>query len=186
MTLFGAGLLAQSNRTLTAVQSPAGTAATPRPADTRETPQVLADINPGPALSGPLDFAMVGRVAYFAVVLLSEAGDGSVRTELWRTDGTEAGTERVWQAPGRANGYSIRDLTAFGGVLFFPAPRQADANGIATDFEPHIVRARVALEAGSEAVDDESADDQSADDESAADHRSMEHSARETDASIRR
>jgi ELWxxDGT repeat protein len=134
--------------------------------------RLVKDINPGPALSGPLDLTVVGRVAYFAVVLLSDAGDNSVRTELWRTDGTERGTERVWEAPGRANGYSIRDLTAFGGMLFFTAPTQADANGIATDFEPHILRVRVALDAGV--------------DESAADGggESTEDSAGETDTTV--
>jgi len=103
--------------------------------------RLVKDINPGPGLSGPLDLTVVGRVAYFAVLLPSEAGDNTVRTELWRTDGTEGGTQRVWQAPGRRNGYAIRDLTAFGGTLFFTAPTQADADGMATDFEPYILQA---------------------------------------------
>jgi ELWxxDGT repeat protein len=115
--------------------------------------RLVKDIIPGPPLSSPLDITVVGRVAYFAIVALSDVGDGSVRTELWRSDGTEAGTQRVWQAPGRFNGYSIRGLTAIGGTLIFTAPTQADANGIAADFEPYILRPRVALDAGDDATD---------------------------------
>jgi ELWxxDGT repeat protein len=105
------------------------------PAGTR----LVKDVNPGPALSGPLDLTVVGRQAWFATVVQSDTGDGTVRSELWRTDGTEAGTKRVWQAPGRFNGYTIRGLMTIGRALLFTAPTQADANGMATDFEPHIL-----------------------------------------------
>jgi hypothetical protein len=90
----------------------------------------------------------------------------------------EAGTSRVWRAPGRHNGYSIRGLTAIGGALFFTAPTQVDGNGIATDFEPYILRPHVALDAGDE-TNVETTDDESAGDESeAAD------SAGETEATV--
>jgi ELWxxDGT repeat protein len=65
-----------------------------------------------------------------------------VTTELWRTDGTEAGTTRVWQAPGRFNGDTIRGLTSVGGAVLFTAPTRADANGLATDVEPYILSVR--------------------------------------------
>ena len=52
---------------------------------------------------------------------------------------SEAGTERIWQAPGRFNGYTIRGLMALGRTLLFTAPTQADTSGVATDFEPHIL-----------------------------------------------
>jgi ELWxxDGT repeat protein len=138
--------------------------------------RLVKDINPGPALSSPLDLTVVGRVAYFAIVALSDAGDGSVRTELWRSDGTEAGTTRVWQAPGRFNGYSIRGLTAIGGTLFFTAPTQADGNGIATDFEPYVLQPRVERDAGDET--------ETINDESLLGDESSDDSAEESDATV--
>ena len=105
------------------------------PAGTR----LVKDVNPGPALSGPLDLTVVGRHAWFATVVQNDTGDGTVRSELWRTDGTEAGTRLVWQAPGWFNGYTIRGLMATGRALLFTAPTRADANGMASDFEPHVL-----------------------------------------------
>jgi ELWxxDGT repeat protein len=127
---------------------------------------LVKDINPGPALSSPLDITAVGGIAFFSIVKQSNAGDNTVLTELWRTDGTAAGTTLVWQAPGRFNGYTIRGLTSVGGALLFSAPTRADANGLAIDFEPYILSVRGPRDRndGPVTTDD---DDASADDDAA-------------------
>lgn len=101
--------------------------------------RLVRDINPGPEGSGPIGFVAAGSMAFFSIIRQSAAGDGTVHTELWRTDGTEAGTQRVWEAPGRSSGYSIEGLTRIGPLLFFTAPTRVDAEGMSTDFEPHVL-----------------------------------------------
>src|SRR4030095_3682712 len=51
------------------------------------TPQLLADINIGSGSSSPESLTVVNNVAYFA------ANDGTHGPELWRSDGTPAGTK---------------------------------------------------------------------------------------------
>jgi ELWxxDGT repeat protein len=109
---------------------------------TEEGTRLVKDINPGAPLSTPLDFAVVGGTAWFATIRQAGANDQTVVTELWRTDGTTDGTVRVWRAPGRFNGYAIKDLTVSGNHLFFAAPTAQDANGISADFEPHAIQLR--------------------------------------------
>jgi ELWxxDGT repeat protein len=97
--------------------------------------QLVRDINPGAASSSPLDFAVIGDRAYFVVVVDADQTTGTVRTQLWTTDGTSAGTTLVWEAPGRFPGYVVRHLTALGSQLLFHAPSAVDDNGLSTDIE---------------------------------------------------
>jgi ELWxxDGT repeat protein len=100
--------------------------------------RLVKDVNPGPAPSAPLDITVVGRFAYFVAAIPTTDGTG-LFTELWRTDGTDAGTVLLWRAPGRFGGYSIRDLTAIGRTLYFSAPTEVDGSDMATNFEPYIL-----------------------------------------------
>jgi ELWxxDGT repeat protein len=79
------------------------------------TPQLLADINLGSASSNPSDMVVIGTETYFA------ANDGIHGNELWRTDGTPAGTIPVADInPGSGNS-NPRFLTNVNGTLFFRA-----------------------------------------------------------------
>src|SRR5215469_2989897 len=70
------------------------------------TPQLLADINPGAGSSNPSQFVVIGSEAYFV------ANDGTHGNELWKTDGTAAGTVTVADL-------DASDLTNVNGELFF-------------------------------------------------------------------
>jgi ELWxxDGT repeat protein len=50
---------------------------------------ILANINPGVAGSNPTNFKILGNILYF------KATNTSSGTELWKTDGTTAGTAMV-------------------------------------------------------------------------------------------
>ncbi|MET0556289.1 MAG: ELWxxDGT repeat protein [Vicinamibacteria bacterium] len=76
----------------------------------------VKDVAPGPGGgSGPEQFVAVGGVTYFV------ASDPANGREVWRTDGTAAGTTLLKDlAPGPQSS-SPTDLTEFGGELFFSA-----------------------------------------------------------------
>ena len=78
--------------------------------------QKLKEINPGSQVDGdstPRHFTVVDGTLYF------EAFSPSYGAELWKTDGTTAGTQRVTDlAPGPDGAY-LDDLTEAGGRLFF-------------------------------------------------------------------
>lgn len=76
----------------------------------------VKDIEPGPGSgSRPDQFTAVGDVTYFTA---TDPGNGR---EVWRTDGTAAGTRLLKDiAPGPSTS-SPRELTAFAGALFFVA-----------------------------------------------------------------
>jgi ELWxxDGT repeat protein len=77
---------------------------------------LVKDINPGSTAgigSSWTGFCAIGNTIYFT------ADDGSSGSELWKSDGTTAGTVRVADiTPGPA-GSSINELTAVGTTLFF-------------------------------------------------------------------
>ena len=79
-------------------------------------PYLIKDIVPGPGSSGPDDFTLSGRFAYFT------AFDTTHGREIWRTDGTEAGTMLVADVvPGPQGFADVRDFTDVNGTLFFTA-----------------------------------------------------------------
>ncbi|MDY7229078.1 ELWxxDGT repeat protein [Hyalangium rubrum] len=79
-------------------------------------PVVVRDIAPGADSSFISELVDVNGTLFFA------ADDGVSGVELWRSDGTEAGTQRVADIrPGGANA-SPRELTAVGSTLFFLVP----------------------------------------------------------------
>jgi ELWxxDGT repeat protein len=73
------------------------------------TPQLLADINPGAGNSFPLQMVVIGSTTYFW------ADDGTHGNEVWKTDGTTAGTSMV------TNINNPYRLTNVNGELFFTA-----------------------------------------------------------------
>ena len=79
------------------------------------TPAMIMDINPGAASSAPAQMVAIGSTTYFS------ADDGVHGRELWKSDGTAAGTMIVKDInPGSAAsgpGY----LTNVNGTLFFSA-----------------------------------------------------------------
>jgi ELWxxDGT repeat protein/autotransporter-associated beta strand protein len=94
-------------------------------------PELLKDINthldvPGVGFGSGIvsGFTDVGGIAYFG------ANDGDTGTELWRSNGTAAGTFLLKdiQQPnsGFSNGSNPRELTNVGGTLFFSAGNTAE------------------------------------------------------------
>ena len=80
-------------------------------------PELLKDINVGAtgSILSPTQFVEVGATTFFV------ANNGTSRQELWKTNGTAAGTVLVKDiAPGVANSYPI-NLTNVNGTLFFSA-----------------------------------------------------------------
>ena len=80
---------------------------------------MVKDINPDAGSSNPRSFTPFNGFTYFA------ANDGSSGTELWRTDGTSAGTTRVADIVPGGGSSGPANFTIVGGALFFTA-----ANGV--------------------------------------------------------
>jgi ELWxxDGT repeat protein len=75
--------------------------------------RLVKDINPGSNGSDPEAFVTLDGVAYF------RADDGAHGFELWRSDGSEAGTEMVIDLnPGTPNGFPD-SIAALNGALYF-------------------------------------------------------------------
>ena len=85
------------------------------------TPQMVLDINSGATSSGPSQMVAIGSISYFA------ADDGVNGLELWKSDGTAAGTVLLADInPGSAGSNPTgsnpnRLLTNVNGTLFFRA-----------------------------------------------------------------
>jgi len=76
---------------------------------------LLQDINPGLASSNPQEFTNVNGVIFFT------ANDGVHGRELWKTDGTPAGTAMVTDLNPAYTASDPHDLTNVNGTLFFAA-----------------------------------------------------------------
>jgi ELWxxDGT repeat protein len=99
---------------------------------------LVSDINPGPMRSSPVGLLVVGDRLFFTAIVPDDVPFTGT-TQLWMTDGTEAGTQLVWQAPGRSFGYAIRNLTLLGDLLLFTAPTAADSGGFSINTELYSI-----------------------------------------------
>lgn len=81
------------------------------------TPSIalVKDINPGPAASNPSILTKSNSVLYFT------ADDGANGRELWKTDGTSAGTAMVMDIYPGATASDPLELFDFNGKLYFSA-----------------------------------------------------------------
>src|SRR4051812_40360729 len=80
------------------------------------TPQMVLDINPGaPGSTGVTEVVAIGSTAYFT------AGEGVHGSELWKSDGTAAGTALVKDIYAGSGSSSPNNLTNFNGALYFAA-----------------------------------------------------------------
>ncbi len=84
------------------------------------TPRMVADLVPGTDGSDPREVVAAGGTTFFTAV------DGDGDRELWKTDGTAAGAQRVADINTTGSSYP-QNLTAVGGTLFFTA--QDDTHG---------------------------------------------------------
>ncbi|HRX87488.1 MAG TPA: hypothetical protein P5572_20880, partial [Phycisphaerae bacterium] len=91
---------------------------------------MVKDINPGPGISSPLELTVKDDEMFFVAIEPANPDFGTVLTALWKTDGTEAGTVKIWDAPGEWFGYGISDLTLVGDILYFLAPTGVDDFGL--------------------------------------------------------
>lgn len=101
---------------------------------TEDGTQIFIDLNAGSLRSAPQDLTVVGDKLFF-VSILPDDDNFTVKTQLWMTDGTEAGTELVFAEPGNSFGYAITNLTVLGNTLLFTAPTGVDGDGFSTDNE---------------------------------------------------
>jgi ELWxxDGT repeat protein len=79
------------------------------------TPQMVLDINPGSPSSSPSQMVAIGSMIYFS------ANDGAHGNELWKSDGTAAGTVMVADVNPGSAGSNPANLTNVNGTLFFTA-----------------------------------------------------------------
>lgn len=77
------------------------------------TTTMLKDINPGGNSSNPSKFFVCGNILYFM------ANDGIHGTELWRTDGTDAGTKMIKDLTPGSGSSNITNFTAAANNIFF-------------------------------------------------------------------
>src|SRR5262245_36336939 len=77
------------------------------------TPQMVLDINPNSQSSNPSGLVVIGSTAYFT------ANDGVHGVELWKSDGTAAGTTLVKEIYPGSYGTGPTYLTNVNGTLFF-------------------------------------------------------------------
>ena len=82
----------------------------------------IKDINPGPGSSTPGNFTVFDNLLYFTARDNTDGTEvGTFGAELWRSDGTEAGTSRVTDLnPGSASSAPFQ-LIVFNGALYFAA-----------------------------------------------------------------
>jgi ELWxxDGT repeat protein len=84
-----------------------------------ETTRFVMDLNPGADGSFPANFVNVGGKLYFT------ANGGVAGTQLWKSDGTALGTQKVADIPGFA-----ANLTALSGSAVLTAAQAGPSDGI--------------------------------------------------------
>ena len=100
--------------------------------------RLVKDINAGDERSSPLEMIAFGDQLFFTAIDPDDA-TFTVRTQLWVTDGTEAGTQMLFEEPGDSFGYSINHLTLLGNELLFMAPSGVDPDGFSINVELHAI-----------------------------------------------
>ena len=80
------------------------------------TVTLVADLAPNALAGTPSNLTLVGSTLYFAAY-----SDGSTNQELWKTDGTEAGTVLVKDILPGASGSGLTNFANVGGTLVFSA-----------------------------------------------------------------
>ncbi len=83
--------------------------------DGNTAPAMVADIHPGPGSSNPNELVDWNGTTYF------RADDGVHGSELWRTDGTESGTQLVCDIRPGNESSGIGEIVRAGDKLFFRA-----------------------------------------------------------------
>ena len=87
-----------------------------------QTPSVLADLNAGPDDALPSEFLQIDDNGT-PVLIFAATGDNasglSVGRELWKTDGTTAGTELIRDIRGGSSSSSPGDLVVMNNVVYF-------------------------------------------------------------------
>src|SRR5688572_15637320 len=100
--------------------------------------RLVKDINLGDERSSPLEMIAFGDQLFFTAIDPDDAAF-TVRTQLWVTDGTEAGTQMLFEEPGDSFGYSINNLSLLGNELLFTAPSGVDPDGFSINVELHAI-----------------------------------------------
>ena len=91
----------------------------------------MKDINPGSGSSDPAYLTSVGAGPLATPKLFFAATDSNGDVELWVSDGTDMGTDRVLNIyPGSGNSSSPSDLVAMGGELYFGAENAANGREV--------------------------------------------------------
>jgi ELWxxDGT repeat protein len=78
-------------------------------------PYMVRNIKPGSGSSHPRELTAIGNLLYFS------AGDGSHGRELWRSDGTKAGTFMVSDIARASASSNPTGMTALNGLVYFSA-----------------------------------------------------------------
>jgi len=92
------------------------------------TAELIRDINPGAPSSFPSAIVEVGEIVYFSAHANANANNGTIDNELWKSDGTTAGTVLVKDIYAGAVGSNPGSLTNVGGVLYFRAGNGPNSN----------------------------------------------------------
>jgi ELWxxDGT repeat protein len=88
---------------------------------TKEGTRLVRDINPGTGNSAPASASALNLTAVFQGKMFFAADDGTHGMELWKTDGSAAGTSLVSDLNTGPAGSNPAALTVFNGRLYFQA-----------------------------------------------------------------